>query len=216
MKGEKIFMIPGNNPNKYLQDPISPYEGNMSDNINLTPRFVFLTKGVGVHESRLRSFELSLRVAGLASSNLLYVSSILPPACKIIKREDGIDYLKKVPGSMRFVVMARCESNEPHRLLAASIGLAKPSDPKYHGYLSEYHDFGVTEKKAGDHAEDLSAEMLAETLGIEFDPNTAYNEKEKLFKTSGKIILTRNITQTAIADKQGKWTTAIAVAAFIL
>ena len=201
---------------KYLQDPLAPYEGNISDSINLTPRFIFLTKGVGIHKLKLSSFEESLRDSGISNANLVYVSSILPPNCTIIKKEDGVNYLKKVPGSIRFAVMARIESNEPHRLLAASIGLAKPSDPKYHGYISEYHDFGIVEQKAGDHSEDLAAEMLASTLGIEFNSDTAWNEKEKVFKVSGKILQTRNITQTAISNKDGLWTTVIAAAVFIL
>jgi arginine decarboxylase len=201
---------------KYLQDPQDHYKGKISDNINLVPRFVFLTKGVGVHKSKLRSFEEALRHAGIAHANLVYVSSILPPNCSIIKRSEGLNYLKKVPGSIRFCVMARLESNEPHRLLAASIGFARPTDPKYHGYISEYHGFGITENKAGDQSEDLAAEMLATTLGISFNPDTAWNEKEKVFKVSGKILQTRNMTQTAVSNKNGLWTTTLAAAVFIL
>lgn len=201
----------------YLQDPSVEYTGNISDSINMTPRFMFLTRGVGVHDRKLRSFEGALRHAGIANQNLVYVSSILPPNCKIIAKEEGINYLKKVPGSIRFCVMARLESNEPHRLLAASIGLAKPAESsKYHGYISEYHDFGSEQRSAGDHAEDLAAEMLAETLGVDFDPNTAWSEKEKVFKVSGKITYSRNNTQTAVSNKNGKWTTVIAAAVFIL
>ena len=202
---------------KYLQDPTKEYVGNVSDAINLTPRFLFLTKGVGIHASRLRSFEESLRLAGLAGQNLVYVSSILPPACKLISKKEGLDYISKVPGSIRFCVMARIESNEPHRLLAASIGIAKPAESnKYHGYISEYHDFGIKEIMAGEKAEIMAVEMLAETLGLEFNPDTAWNEKEGFFKASGKIMYSRNITQTAIADKSAAWTTAIAAAVFIL
>jgi arginine decarboxylase len=201
---------------KYLQDPSWSYTGNVSDAINLTPRFLFLTKGVGVHKSKLRSFEEALRHAGIANQNLVYVSSIFPPNCQLIKCSEGIEYIKKVSGSIRFAVMARIESNEPHRLIAASIGLAKPKDPQYHGYISEYHGYGIQQKIAEDSAEDLAAEMLAETLGVQFDPDTAWNEKEKVFKVSGKILFSRNITQTALANKDGKWTTALACAVFIL
>jgi len=201
---------------QYLQDPHTPYNGNISDSFNLTPRFLFLTKGLGIHESRLRSFEHALRDAGIANQNIVLVSSILPPGCSLISKEEGIEYIKKASGSVRFAVMARIDSDEPHRLIAASIGIARPSDPKFHGYISEYHEYGVVEQKAGDHSEDLAAEMLAETLGIEFNPDTAWNDKEKVFKVSGKILQTRNITQTAVSDKRGFWTTAIASAVFIL
>jgi arginine decarboxylase len=112
--------------------------------------------------------------------------------------------------------MARIEINEPHRLLAASIGLAKPKNNKLHGYISEHHTFGEVQQKAGDYAEELAAEMLAETLDIDFDPNKDWHEKEQVFKASKQIIYTRNHTQTVIGDKDGKWTTAIAAAVFVI
>jgi len=57
--------------------------------------------------------------------------------------------------------------------------------------------------------------MLATTMGIQFDPETDWHEKEQLFKTSGMIIKTTNVTQSATGDKGGLWTTAIAAAVFV-
>jgi len=112
-------------------------------------------------------------------------------------------------------VMSTNSSNEPHRLIAASVGCAIPKDKNQYGYLSEYHSFGETESKAGDYAEDLAAQMLATTLGVEFDPDTSYDERKELWKISGKIFRTMNITQTAIGDKRGLWTTVIACAVLL-
>ena len=60
--------------------------------IDLLPTKVFLTKGVGRHKYRLKSFEEALRVAGVAQQNLVQVSSILPSKCKVISREKGIKF----------------------------------------------------------------------------------------------------------------------------
>ena len=57
---------------------------------------------------------------------------------------------------------------------------------------------------------------LASTLGIEFDVDKAWDERKQLFQMSGKFVKTTSITQSAEADKEGKWTTAVAVAVFIL
>ncbi len=75
-----------------------------------------------------------------------------------------------MPGQIVHCVMARQDTNEPNRLIAASIGLARPADPESYGYLSEHHSYGETAKKAGDYAEDLAATMLATTLGIDVRP----------------------------------------------
>ncbi len=182
--------------------------------MNFVPKKVFFTKGVGKGMDQLTSFEHALRNAGIAPYNLVSVSSILPPGAKIISRKEGLKQLE--PGKIVFVVMSRASCNEPNRLLAASIGCAIPADKKSYGYLSEHHAFGQTEKKAAEFAEDLAASMLASTQGIAFDPETAWNEREQHFKMSGKIVRTKEITQSAVADKHGKWTSVLAAAVLIL
>src|SRR3972149_473962 len=179
----------------------------------MVPKKVFLTKGVGVHKEKLASFELALRAAGLAHCNLVLVSSIYPPGCKIISREEGLKLLR--PGEIVFAVYDRENTNEPNRLIAASVGLAIPADPSMHGYLSEHHAFGETDEKAGEYAEDLAASMLATTLGIEFNSELDWDEREQIFKMSGKIVRTTNITQSAIGNKEGLWTTVFAAGVFI-
>lgn len=177
------------------------------------PTKIFFTKGVGRHKDYLSSFEAALRNAGIEICNLVMVSSIFPPGCKIISKQDGIKEINA--GQITFAVMARNSTNEPNRLTASSIGVAIPADGKHYGYLSEYHPFGVKEKIAGDYAEDLAAQMLATTLGVEFDSETDWNEREQVFKMSGKIVKTLNITQTAEGDKTGLWTTVIAAAVLL-
>jgi arginine decarboxylase len=179
----------------------------------MIPKYFFLTKGVGKHKEQLQSFELALRNAGIHYCNLVNVSSIVPPECKMLSREQGLQMVQ--PGEITFVVMARNATNEPHRLVASSIGVAIPSGKNQYGYLSEHHSFGQTDETAGDYAEDLAATMLATTMGIQFDPETAWDERKQLFKTSGMIIKTANITQSAAGDKTGLWTTTIAAAVFV-
>src|SRR5687767_9812430 len=179
----------------------------------MVPKKIFYTKGVGVHKEKLASFEMALRVAGLAHCNLVLVSSIYPPGCKIISKEEGLKLLQ--PGEIVFAVYDRESNNEPNRLIAASVGLAIPADSSMHGYLSEHHSFGETDEKAGEYAEDLAASMLATTLGIEFDPELDWDEREQIFKMSGKIVRTTNITQSAVGNKDGLWTTVFAGAVFI-
>ena len=180
----------------------------------MVPTKLFFTKGVGVHKDKLASFESALRNAGIEKCNLVYVSSILPPNCKIIAKEEGLKELNA--GQITFCVMARMESNEPNRLMASAIGVAVPKEnDKHYGYLSEHHCFGETAKKAGDYAEDLAASMLATTLGIEFNSDTAWEEREQVYKASGQIFKTLSFCQSAEGNKDGLWTTVIAAAVLL-
>src|SRR5438046_5300713 len=179
----------------------------------MVPRKIFYTKGVGVHKEKLAAFETALRVAGLAHCNLVLVSSIFTPDCKIVPKEEGLKLLR--PGEIVFAVYDRQSNNEPNRLIAASVGVAIPADSSMHGYLSEHHSFGETDEKAGEYAEDLAASMLATTLGIEFNPELDWDDREQIFKMSGKIVRTSNITQSAVGNTDVLGTTVFAAAVFI-
>lgn len=177
------------------------------------PTKLFFTRGVGYHTEKLSSFELALRACGIAHFNLVRVSSIFPPRCKIIRKETGLKELK--PGQIVHVVLAEAATNEPRRLLASAIGVTLPKDPDQFGYLSEFHGFGVTDDKAGEYAEDLAAEMFATVMGLKFDLNKSWDEKREIWKISGMILKTRNITQSALGHKDGLWTTTVAAAVLL-
>jgi arginine decarboxylase len=179
----------------------------------MVPKKAFFVKGVGVHKDKLASFEAALRNAGIAKFNLVYVSSIFPPKCKLVNKTEGLKRLR--PGEIVYCVMARTETHEPNRLICSSIGLAVPSDRSHYGYISEHHSFGEKAKVAGDYAEDLAATMLATTLGVKFNVDTAWDERKEVYKTSGHIFKTRNTTQSAKGNKDGLWTTVISAAVFV-
>ena len=181
--------------------------------MDLVPKKIFLTKGVGHHKERLVSFEMALRDAGIQAVNYVKVSSIFPPSCKLIPRDEGLKLIK--PGEITYIVMSRDETDEPHRLLAASVGLAIPADKNSYGYLSEHHAFGLTDEECGDYAEDIAAQMLATLQGVPFDENTSWDERQEAWKLSDKIVKTMNITQSAIGQRN-MWTTVMAAAVLLM
>ena len=181
--------------------------------MSMVAKRAFLTKGVGRHRERLNSFELALRDAGIAQFNIVTVSSILPPYCKIVSKTEGLRSLHA--GQILYTVMSRSETNEPHRHIAASVGVAIPKDRSTYGYLSEHHSFGETDEKAGDYAEDLAAQMLATILNVEFDPDKSWDERREIWRMSDQIVQTRNISQSARGSKDGLWTSVIAACVLI-
>lgn len=187
---------------------------NFTNPLSYVPKIMFFTKGKGIHKDYLTSFELALREANISDLNLVSVSSIKPAQCKIVNKEEGRKHLR--PGQIVFTVMARSATNEPNRLIAASIGLARPADDSQFGYLSEHHSTGETATKAGDYTEDLAMEMLATTIGLPSDPSLTWDQKEEQWRLSGKIYKTQNFTQSAQGNKDGLWTTVISAAVLIL
>jgi arginine decarboxylase len=177
------------------------------------PRRMFFTKGLGKHRNNLQSFEAALRVAGIAQFNLVRVSSILPPHCTIVSRDKGLKCLE--PGQIVHCVMADSRSNEPNRLVSAGIGLAVPAQKDNYGYISEHHGFGLTHRNCADLVEDMAASMLATTLGLDLDPDKAYDERREIYRSKGLVVHTRAVVQTAEGDKNGLWTTAVAAAVFV-
>jgi len=111
--------------------------------LDLVAKKLFLTKGKGVHEDRLTSFEYALRDAGIAGTNLVLISSIFPPKAKLISRKEGLKQIS--PGQILFTIYSKNQTREPHRMCAASVGIALPKDNSRYGYLSEYESFGQNE-----------------------------------------------------------------------
>jgi len=181
--------------------------------VHAVPSRMFFTRGVGKHRHRLQSFEVALRDAGIAEFNLVKVSSIYPPGCKIIPRSRGLRCLR--PGQIVFCVLAEAATDEPNRLVSAGVGLAIPAKGDHYGYISEHHGYGMKERRVADFVEDMAASMLASTLGLEFDPDADYDERREIYRMSGQIVTTRSYVQTAEGDKNGLWTTVVAAAVFL-
>src|SRR5256884_2407443 len=139
------------------------------------PTKAFLTKGVGRHKEKLTSFEMALRDAPLANFNLVRVSSIFPPQCELVDREEGMSMLK--PGQVVFAVIAESATNEPSRLVSASIGVAMPADASHHGYISEHHSYGQSESVSGEYAEAPAAPLLATELGVPVDAGQGWEPR---------------------------------------
>lgn len=177
------------------------------------PQKMFFTKGVGKHRENLQSFEEALRDAGIAAFNLVRVSSIYPPHCRIISRQRGLAQLSA--GEIVFCVMAESRTNEPNRLACAGIGLAVPVDKSKHGYISEHHGFGMTHRACADYVEDMAASMLATTQGVDLDPDKAWNERKEIYQAKGLSVRTRAVVQTGEGDKNGLWTTVLAAAVLL-
>ena len=176
------------------------------------PKCVFLTHGVGIHRHLLTAFEYALRNADIEQQNIVTVSSILPPRCELLTREAGVATLR--PGEITFCILARAETDEPGRRIHASVGLARPADPTMYGYVAEHHGYGMTREQSGEYAEDLAATMLASTLGIDFDPDAAWNERKRVYEHTQLIIDSMSITAAAQGDETGRWTCAVAMAVF--
>lgn len=179
----------------------------------LVPSKIFLTKGVGRHKEKLASFEMALRDAGIQAVNYVHVSSIFPPGCKMISKEQGLKMIK--PGQITFIVMAKNQTDESHRLISSSVGVAIPADNNSYGYLSEHHAYGATDEECGEYAEDIAAQMLATTLGIPFDEDSSWDERQEFWKLSNQIVRTTHITQSAIGQR-GVWTTVLAAGVLVL
>lgn len=164
-------------------------------NQRLIPKKVFFTSGVGRHSEYLESFELALRDAGIEKFNLVTVSSILPPKCKIVSKEDGLRELAS--GEIVFAVLSRNASNEQHRVVSTAVGCAIPKNPdRQHGYLSEHHSFGESMDDAAKYAEKLAVSMYS-----------TWTKEEPERETS--------VSRSAEVEKD-TWTTVVSAAVFVL
>ena len=182
----------------------------MFEGSEFVPQKIFFTKGIGVHKEKLTSFEMALRDARIAQHNLVRISSIFPPDCEIVDREEGVARLR--PGQVVFCVLSEAATNEPGRRVGASVGLATPAERSRYGYISEHHAHGQSAKAMGDYAEDLAAQMLATVLGADFNPEEAWDERKEQWRLSGLVVNSMNHTVVAEGPENGRWVTVVSAA----
>jgi len=183
--------------------------------MSLVPKRIFFVKGKGFStNSDLRSFEEALRNACIEKFNIVRVSSIIPPYCKEVVKEEGLKELKA--GQIIYSVMSKVSSNKKDKVISASIGVAKPLNQEDYGYLSEKHSIDEDPKTVSKITENLAIEMFATTHGYDIDSNKNFKENQKISKEVKKIIETKNITESVSVKIDGEWATVIAAAIFIV
>ena len=180
----------------------------------MIPKKMFLTKGHGTHRHRLQSFELALRDAGIASCNLVNVSSIFPPHCELISRELGKSMIN--PGEITYCVLSEIHTKEPSTI-GASIGVALPNSADEFGYIAEYHEINEEESSLRLSVEELAILMLATTQGMTGLKNSknAFNSDEEIINYFKHQINTKSIADSIHHTDNKQWSTVVAVAVFI-
>ena len=122
------------------------------------------------------------------------MSSILPPKCEIITKDEGLKQL--LPGEIVFCVMSnmrrmnRIGESQRHWVVQFP-------NPNEFGYISEHHAFGETTESSGAYAERLALSM--------YETWTESKPKE-----------TFNVATSAVVNADSLWTTVLSVAVFLL
>lgn len=119
------------------------------------PKNYFLCSGASEGYTTLNAFDASLLEAGVGNTNLVRISSILPPG--IVR----IDPVPLVPGCFLPIAYSSIQSSTPQVTIAASVAVAVPKDPSLPGVIMEYGALGTAQD-----AEKIARAMAKEALQI--------------------------------------------------
>ena len=180
----------------------------------IIPGKFFFTKGTGIHEKDMRAFEEALRDAGVHTCNFIKTSSVIPPGCKLISREQGVRLIK--PGQITFAIMAQSMTNEPGQIITAGIGMAQPKDQSQHGFLTELEEVvGRTAEDVEQDVIEMAIENLITQSNPKFDGEKVYRKGKKNYTIEGQELLVDGIVQSAKGAEKNQYTVVIALAVFI-
>ncbi len=131
-----------------------------------TPNKYFFAKGFAEGATKLNAFDNSLLNAGIGDTNLIRLSSIVPPACR------EIEPVKLPGGAFVPVAYASLTTDNIDEVISAGVAIGIPTDESLPGLIMEYS--AVADSKI---VEDMVIKMVKE--GFE------YRERElKEIKTS--------------------------------
>jgi len=101
-----------------------------------TPETFALVKGAAEGRTRLNAFDKALLAAGVGDTNLMRVSSILPPAAEQIEP----DQLKLPKGGLIPIAYAAINGTTPGRLISSAVAVGIPEDDREPGVIMEFED----------------------------------------------------------------------------
>lgn len=100
------------------------------------PTQYYFARGCAEGFTELNAFDGALLNAGIGNTNLVRMSSILPPHCV------EVPPVKLPQGSLVPVAYSSIASSEPGVIITAAVAVAYPEDEDHCGLIMEYHDFG--------------------------------------------------------------------------
>jgi arginine decarboxylase len=117
------------------------------------PKHFFLTAGKGEASTGLNAFDAALLDAGVGDTNLIKMSSILPPNAQEIEKYNW------PKGSFVPLAYGDITSSEPGIIISASVAVGIPDDPNAAGLIMECSQIGPP-----DMCEDAVRKMVIEGL----------------------------------------------------
>lgn len=100
------------------------------------PKRFFLTSGSGEAATELNAFDAALLDAGIGDTNLIKLSSILPPEA------EEIEFFRFPKGSLVPLAYGDRVSSEPGATISAAVAVGIPEDPTAAGLIMECSRFG--------------------------------------------------------------------------
>ncbi len=105
-----------------------------------TPTKYFLASGASEGYTPLNAFDSALLNAGVGNTNLVKMSSIVPPRCQQVAP------IELPPGALVPVAYASITSDSPGETIAAAVAVALPKDLDQNGLIMEYSAKGLREE----------------------------------------------------------------------
>lgn len=117
------------------------------------PSHYFLCAGHADGGSPLNAFDHALLDAGVGDTNLVRLSSILPPKCQ------RVEPFELPGGALVPVAYARAGSSKPGEVISAAVAIGVPEDPTLPGLIMEHHAVGTLDEVLAEVREMVGAGM---------------------------------------------------------
>ncbi len=121
-----------------------------------TYRHFFFALGSSEGATPLNAFDGALLASGIGNTNLIKISSILPPGCRLLNPPPPME-----PGKLIPVAYGSIYSDIPGERIAAGVAVAIPDNPALPGVIMEYSSRGHKEE-----IEKIVREMAAEAFRV--------------------------------------------------
>lgn len=120
-----------------------------------TPNLYCLVSGAAEGNTRLNAFDNALLEAGVGDTNLMRMSSILPPGAN----QKDISEIELPKGGLIPLAYATIDSTTPGRYISSAVAVGIPEDESEPGVIMEFEDHSKL-----DNVEDIVRQMVIDAF----------------------------------------------------
>jgi arginine decarboxylase len=168
-----------------------------------------LVAGTGTHQEDKNALDAARFAAGVHDLDLSPTTSIIPPGCKEISREEFRRRIQ-TPGQIVHAIGGYCMTNEEGQIASAALSVVQPDDPERESYVAEiFEKKGILPEVLTHRVQTMALQLFATRVGdTAFVVDDQWEQGRTAYAIGGMSVTLKSVVVSGVGQGKGKHTCA--------